>query len=238
MPFQPISEVRYENGNPFNRKFCGCMSMRGGCAIACAIWLGVNTYIATISFQGYNPIFSFLNRPALYVLGSLSIVFGLVAFVLLYGLFVDKARPLEIGVLLMSFIVPIYLLDILANVFVFGIQKSLYMDWCLTNSRDTSSENLWIIYDDALNSREFDPSSTSSLNTFNCQKLWEDEIKFSIAIFITMSICYIYWALCVFHYYRKIYELFPQMVPNPFMNYAPTRILPTHFYSNHPPSKN
>lgn len=39
MPFQSITEVRYEDGNPFNRKFCGCMSLRGGCAIACAIWL-------------------------------------------------------------------------------------------------------------------------------------------------------------------------------------------------------
>lgn len=91
----------------------------------------------------------------------------------------------------MSFIVPIYLLDILANVFVFGIQKSQYMNWCLINSRNTSSENLWLVYHETPDSTEVDPNNTSSLSVFNCQKLWEDEIKFSIAIFITMTICYV-----------------------------------------------
>jgi hypothetical protein len=69
-------EQRIEDANPFHRKFCGFMSLRGGCAVACAIWVvssssllyyrlliliyssliqkGLNTYIATIAFMGYT----------------------------------------------------------------------------------------------------------------------------------------------------------------------------------------
>lgn len=39
MVYQRKFERRYEDGNPFNRKFCACMSLRGGCALACTIWL-------------------------------------------------------------------------------------------------------------------------------------------------------------------------------------------------------
>lgn len=57
MPFQPVSEVRYTDKNPFNRKFCGCMSLRGGCAAACAIWL-VSLFIKILLYCTYG----FYNR--------------------------------------------------------------------------------------------------------------------------------------------------------------------------------
>lgn len=44
MVFSETLETRHVDVNPFNRKFCACMSLRGGCALACAIWL-VNSFI-------------------------------------------------------------------------------------------------------------------------------------------------------------------------------------------------
>lgn len=35
------------------------------------------------------------------------------------------------------------------------------------------------------------PTDITSLDTYNCQKLWEDELKFSLAILIIMTICYV-----------------------------------------------
>lgn len=215
------------------------MSLRGGCAVACAIWLGVNTYIGTISFMGYNPIFSFLNWPALIVLGSFSIVFGLVALLILYGLFVDTPGALQPGVAFLFFIVPIYLIDILANIFVFGIQKPMYMNWCLSNSKGNLNENIVVMTGEPPARSMINPTEITSLDTYNCQKLWEDELKFSLAILIIMTICYTYWCVCVFHYYEKLRDLFPKLMPNGgFMGYlgAPQRFLP-QAYRNEPPSK-
>lgn len=33
-----VREEALHAKHSFARKFCGCMSLRGGCAIACAIW--------------------------------------------------------------------------------------------------------------------------------------------------------------------------------------------------------
>lgn len=149
-----------------------------------------------------------MNWPALIVLGSLSIVFGLVSLLILYGLFVvcssfvvgyihiltikqDTPNALQAGVFLLFFIVPIYLLDIVANIFIFGIQKPAYMNWCLNNSRSYLNENVIITTGIPPAQTTVNPTSITSLDTYNCQKLWEDELKFSLAILIIMTICYV-----------------------------------------------
>lgn len=86
------------------------------------------------------------------------------------------------------FIVPIYLIDILANIFIFGIQKSAYMDWCLESSRGVVDE---VVQGVALNGTIYVIDPLPTMNIYNCQKLWEDELKFSIAIFVVMSVCYV-----------------------------------------------
>lgn len=93
--------------------------------------------------------------------------------------------------MLLFFIVPVYLLDIVANIFIFGIQKSLYMNWCLDKSKGISNEIIMIVSEASTGSVQVDPTDATSLDTYNCQKLWEDELKFSIAILITMTICYV-----------------------------------------------
>ncbi|CAO0791236.1 unnamed protein product [Mucor circinelloides] len=234
-----LFEPRYLDPKAHRRKCCTCMSLRGGCAVACAIWLGVNVYIATLSLQGYTPIFSFLNRPALITLASISIVFALVALWILYGLFVNLPNTLQSGVIFLFFIVPVYLLDVLANIFIFGIQKSLYMDWCLQSSQNRVDETMQGLN---MNSTYYNIETLPPTNIYNCQKLWEDEIKFSLAIFILMTVCYIYWSLCVFYYYEKLRELFPDNSTylGGFMNYLyPHRIPPTlphHAFANVAPS--
>lgn len=34
-----LIEQRYLDPREYRRKWCSCMSLRGGCAVACAIWL-------------------------------------------------------------------------------------------------------------------------------------------------------------------------------------------------------
>ncbi|KAI8637710.1 hypothetical protein BD408DRAFT_447381 [Parasitella parasitica] len=234
---KPVTfEQRYLDPKAYRRKWCTCMSLRGGCALACAIWLGVNVYIAALSFQGYTPIFSFLNRPALITLGSISIVFALVAAWILYGLFVNLPNKLQSGAALLIFTVPIYLADIFANIIIFGVQKPQYMDWCLQSSQNVVDETMQGIN---LNSTYYNIETLPPTTVYNCEKLWEDEIKFSIAVFFLMGFCYIYWTMCVFFYYEKLRELFPDNSTylGGYMNYLfrQNRMLPQHSFANVPP---
>jgi hypothetical protein len=91
-------------------------------------------------------------------------------------------------VIFLIFIVPIYLIDILVNIFIFGIQKTAYMKWCLESSKGIVDE---VIQGVALNGTIFAIDPLPDMNIYNCQKLWEDELKFSIAILLVMSVCYV-----------------------------------------------
>ncbi|KAI7900377.1 uncharacterized protein BX663DRAFT_517378 [Cokeromyces recurvatus] len=231
----PIQERRYLEPSSWHRKFCACMSLRGGCAFASLIWLGVNTYIATLSFLGYTPIFSFLHRPALITLGIISIVFSLIAAYIIYGLFKNSPAKLQSGFILLFLIVIIYLIDILVNIFIFCVQKSSYIDWCLSMSQQKIDEK---IEGKAINGTIYQIDDLlPSLNVYNCQKLWENEIKFSIAVFMVMTICYGYWTLCVFYYYGKLRDLFSYQsflfngnIANNL--HGPNNPLPQHMFKN------
>lgn len=233
----PHIETKYEDNNKFHRKFCGIMSLRGGCGIACAIWIGLNTYIATTAFLGYTLMFSHLDKTALIVLGSISIFFGLVALFILFGLFVDRPGILQLGFLLLVITVPIFLMDILGNTILFGVQKANYMDWCLGQSIGQVDEKII-----ATNGSQIQINYQSAMNNsdlFHCHKLWEDEIKFSLCLLIVMSVCYIYWSACVFYYFDKLRGImtFNGIMPTGFMNYYP-RFIPNPFLRNIPPTGN
>lgn len=85
-------------------------------------------------------------------------------------------------------IIFIYLIDMIVNIFLFGIQKSSYMDWCLSISHNQLDE---IVEGTAMNGTLLEISDLPNINIYNCQKLWEDELKFSLVIFLLMLFCYV-----------------------------------------------
>ncbi|KAI9257429.1 hypothetical protein BY458DRAFT_299443 [Sporodiniella umbellata] len=230
-------ETKYEDDNKLHRKFCGIMSLRGGCGIACAIWIGMNTYIATTSFMGYTLTFSYLNSTASIVLGSISIFFGLVALFVLFGLFVDRPGPLQLGFLLLVLAVPLFLTDFLATIILFGVQKTDYMNWCLGKSLGKVDEKITATFSNGTQS--LIQPTMNPIDTFHCHKLWEDEIKLSFSLLIVISACYIYWTACVFFYFDKLRGImaFNGIMPARFMNYYP-RFIPNSFFRNIPPTNN
>ncbi|KAI8144903.1 hypothetical protein BJV82DRAFT_667444 [Fennellomyces sp. T-0311] len=153
-----------------------------------------------MAFQQKNPVFSYLNEIALIVLGVICVVMVAVAFYDLFALFVvslslllaqststdaetkESTYLLRLAHRVTWAIVILFLVDFFANIVLFGIQKRHYEDWCM----------------DAYQGEEISPS------VFNCDKLWEDELKLGIAVFIVLCICYLYWATCLWSYAQKI----------------------------------
>lgn len=70
------------------------------------------------------------------------------------------------------------------NVIVYGVQRPQFNDWCVNRSRDlldTNNNGTQI---------NFTPNQAGS-DLYNCNKLWEDELKFAIVLYIMISICYV-----------------------------------------------
>lgn len=67
----------------------------------------------------------------------------------------------------------------------------MYMSWCLSNSKGSLNENIVVVTGEPPAQSMINPTEITSLDTYNCQKLWEDELKFSLAILVIMTICYV-----------------------------------------------
>ncbi|KAI8388751.1 uncharacterized protein BYT42DRAFT_642911 [Radiomyces spectabilis] len=206
--YQPEERVEaFHAKHSFTRKFCGCMSLRGGCAIACGIWMGVNLYACILAFQSRSPFFSHLDHKTLMVQGGVCLLFALIAFYTLFALFSDSLRSLHHAHRAMWFTVCVFIIDFFVTIVIFGMQEQQYYDWCASKSRNIVDEH---VSAQTVNGTQLQFSFTPSQGSrdfYNCNKLWQDEMKFAIAIFIVISICYIYWAICLWSYSQKLFRI-------------------------------
>ncbi|KAJ8662697.1 hypothetical protein O0I10_001661 [Lichtheimia ornata] len=187
-----VREEAYHATHSFTRKFCGCMSLRGGCAMACALWIGLHLYCAILAFRYSNPVFSYLNVYALMVFGGVCCAFVVVAIFNLFSLFVESAILLRLGHRITWVIVVAFLIDYFGTIIVFSIEESSYTSWCVQSAQGRLSNST---------------ASPTDPAVYNCHKLWEDELKLSIAIYIVMFICYLYWATCLWSFSQKIFAV-------------------------------
>ncbi|KAL1927714.1 hypothetical protein VTP01DRAFT_3535 [Rhizomucor pusillus] len=185
----------------FTRKFCGCMSLRGGCAFACALWVGIDLYVAILAYQTRNPIFSYLDYYAFMVMGTISLIFVVTAFFGLFALFVDSPYLIHFAHRITWVAVSLFLTNFFADIIIFSVQEQQYQNWCSNKSRDSVDEAV---------TTEAGVHVAATLiveavsDYYNCHKLWQDELKLAIAMFIVMTICYIYWATCLWSYAQKL----------------------------------
>ncbi|ORY94869.1 hypothetical protein BCR43DRAFT_494728 [Syncephalastrum racemosum] len=207
-PELQIRERTFHAAHPYTRKFCGCMSLRGGCSLASLFWMGLNLYGAILSFESRSPIFSHLDYNALMIQGAICVLFIVVAIFSFFALFMNKPAVLRQSHRMMWMVVFIFIIDLFANIIVYGVQRSIFVDWCVTRSRNELDDQITNGNGTQVN---FSPNQSGS-DLYNCNKLWEDELKFGIVLFIMITICYVYWALCLWSYTQKQIFLLQQQL--------------------------
>ncbi|CDS04171.1 hypothetical protein LRAMOSA07126 [Lichtheimia ramosa] len=177
----------------YTRKCCGCMSLQAGGLLACGIWLGLNMYGAILSFQHKSPIYSYLDSVALIIQGIICVAFSIGAIFTVFSLITAKPLILRYAHRMMWVLVFIFIINFFIDLIVFGVQRPQFIDWCTGRSRsrldEQQSNNL--------------PAQGGDEDVYNCNKLWEAELKFAIVIFIMISLCFMYWALCIWSYSQK-----------------------------------
>ncbi|KAJ8658621.1 hypothetical protein O0I10_005661 [Lichtheimia ornata] len=169
------------------------MSLQAGGLLACGIWLALNMYGAVLSFQHKSPIYSYLDSVALIIQGIICVAFSIGAIFTVFSLITAKPLILRYAHRMMWVLVFIFIINFFVDLIVFGVQRPQFIDWCTGRSRsrldDQQSNDL--------------PEQSGDEDVYNCNKLWEAELKFAIVVFIMISLCFMYWALCIWSYSQK-----------------------------------
>ncbi|KAL0073691.1 hypothetical protein F4703DRAFT_1419863 [Phycomyces blakesleeanus] len=191
--FRPHSQRRYvQSTQRALKKCCGCIHLRTGAWISCVLWAGFSLYFAILSFQNKSPFFSYLPSGPIMAYGITNLVLTLVSFWGLFAIFYDEPnflRPFShatwVGVMAV-------LIDGFVNVIIFITVHSDYQDWCIIES----GNSLITKFNNA-NINLTIPTEIRTLDLYNCEKLWDNEVKFSFIVIVFMVVIYIYWAACI-----------------------------------------
>ncbi|KAI8333010.1 hypothetical protein BD560DRAFT_415118 [Blakeslea trispora] len=220
---------------PVRRRFqiCGFLEMSYGGPFVCFIWLVINMYGCVLAFQGRSPIFSYLNRAALIVQGVICLLFFISALISLYSFSLRSPWQLRRSHRLTWVMVVIFLVDLFVNIVLFGVQKQQFKDWCIQQSRQSVSNYLITEepYRNMFNSSTqimFD-SGRPAHNVYNCEKLWEDEIKFACILYVILFTLYVHFAFCFWRFTQERWSAYEAMMR---LNMIQTEGVVPNIYNN------
>ncbi|KAI9321793.1 hypothetical protein BX666DRAFT_1850740 [Dichotomocladium elegans] len=174
------------------RKCCGCVHLRAGAAFTCLFWMGFSMYLAILSFQSKS------RTIPLIIFGVVNLLLTILSF---YGLIVmyindvDFIRGFSHCTWTILFFV---LVDSLVNFVYFITHHDQYLSKCIQAAAETLSgppttNGTASIPVPDINTRDY----------YNCDRLFQDEVKFGLISVILMIILYTYWALCIHSYGHK-----------------------------------
>jgi hypothetical protein len=79
------------------------------------------------------------------------------------------------------------LIDTLANVILFIVHRSDYVDWCI----NTTSPSLGDILKNSFPKDTQQEFSVTMADFYNCNRTWENEVKFGVLGAILMIVLYV-----------------------------------------------
>ncbi|KAG1454851.1 hypothetical protein G6F46_008245 [Rhizopus delemar] len=150
------------------------------------------------STNPYVPFYSYTDAPTgLYIFGTINLVlFGVCLGTMLCLLFRSQ-KGVRTASFAISITVFVLIADIVANTIMFIAKKDSYVQWCI----NTTSASLNREFLDQQQQRQF---SFNQQDFYNCNRTWEDELKFTILCTILIMALYTYWAFCLFSYAVKL----------------------------------
>ncbi|KAK4510265.1 translation machinery-associated protein 20 [Mucor velutinosus] len=175
-----------------------------GATISCIIWMGLSLYFAIISFQAKSPFYSYINTTAIYIFGTINLVFFGISLGTLLPIYFKSYHGIKRATLFIFVALAFLLLDMLINTILFIVDRDNYVSWCIRSA----SLNLNSILQQVQSNGTQEPTttgfSTEMGDFYNCSRTWEDELKFSIMMTIVMIMVYSYWAISLHSYSHKL----------------------------------
>ncbi|KAI7853655.1 hypothetical protein BDC45DRAFT_510766 [Circinella umbellata] len=221
-------------------KCCGCFSNHFGSGIACLIWAGFSFYFAVLAFMQKSPFYSHLDQIPLIIFGVVNLIFGCISVA---GFVIVYFRPIYVRVQIMVYIIAIsgslVLISTLVNFILFVVNQDNFRNWCIDHSRENTLSNI------QNQNENMTPIELSDMDYYNCDRLFSNQVKWSLLCVIAMYIIYVHWMLVYAGFAGTSFFLIPPrntaigMPPPPPMESLPpppTTIVPPTELSNLPPS--
>ncbi|CAO3633189.1 unnamed protein product [Cunninghamella echinulata] len=196
---QPEYRVRYLHSDKSAlRKCCGCIHLRAGAMISCLIWVGLSLYFAAVAFQHKSPFFSYLNDPPIVVFGVINLGFACISAFGMFTVFYNHWYYVSHVIVWVALGALGVIVDGIANVIIFAATKNDYYSWCISSSSGSLQNGV----EQALNNNATNINFQST-DFYNCQRTWENELKFGILSIAMITIFYLYWVICFYSYSVK-----------------------------------
>ncbi|GAA5811859.1 hypothetical protein MFLAVUS_005305 [Mucor flavus] len=173
-------------------RICGFMDMNYGGPFVCFLWMVINMYACVLSFQDRSPIYSYLNHASLVVQGVVCLLFVISALVSFFSFTMNNPGQLRRSHRSTWIFVIAFLIIYFVNMVIFGVQKDQFLHWCISKSQTRTVQSLTINNSTTSTISGYNISDISGFvfmpinegsDLYNCTRLWEDEMKFSVVHF-------------------------------------------------------
>ncbi|KAL9548809.1 hypothetical protein PS6_006415 [Mucor atramentarius] len=181
------------------------------------------------------------HEVALVAFGTINLLFGIVTLCITHsatidiyiqrmqgvGVFgvIDKSKRTVFAITANALGV---LIVTLVAFILFIIDKKSFDDWCIGSSADYVKD-VYIDYNPnstVTTLTSLNSTLTNTTDVYNCERLFQDEVKWSLLCMIVMYVVYIHWILIIaartsYNFYRQ-----PPMMPitaGEFVNVAPSK---------------
>ncbi|KAI7861770.1 hypothetical protein BDF14DRAFT_1864423 [Spinellus fusiger] len=188
--------------SPLTSRCCGCIDSRLGSIIVCFLWAGFSFYLAVLAFMGMSPFFSHLDTTPLIVFGVINLVFGLVSLVSFIVLIIRSPyfapkKSLAYAVTLSASAV---LIDLLVNFVLFCVNQATFQTWCIQDSYQRFQADFKLTTHQEM-------ADYSTVDIYNCSRLYQDEMKWSLLAVVCLYVIYIYWIVVIVSYVYRYQAL-------------------------------
>ncbi|KAI8993222.1 hypothetical protein BDB01DRAFT_847128 [Pilobolus umbonatus] len=232
----------YFNRGVFRRRdnLCGKLPILYGGPLVCMIWIAINLYVCILSFQKKSPIYSHLDNSLYVIQGLVCLWFLISALFSLYFFCTDVIRLLRRSDQMTWTIVTVFLITYFIIMVIFGVKKRSFITWCISKSRDRLNETVTTtLPDGTVFVLSFIPGS-SDTDLYNCSRVWVNEIKLSVIVFIILLVTYVHSAICFYYFTRSRIEADREVLQTKLrplnMNPMPTMVNDSNNIMNIPPS--
>ncbi|CAO3684513.1 unnamed protein product [Rhizopus stolonifer] len=230
-----VNIQRY-NDRRFRAYCCGFIDSSANDIIICFFWAAISFYFAVLAFLQKSPFYSYVQTVPLVVFGAVNLLFGVVTLcgivllllraridVRIIGMYQSRKTVFAITANAIA-----VLIVTLVNFILFVMNKSGFFNWCINSAKDAVTD---------INSNSTIPLE-NGIDNYNCQRLYQDEIKWSFLCFAVMSVVYIHWILIITA--RTTYQFFnrveiPQPMPTEYANLSSS--IKKQLYKNEKPSR-
>ncbi|CAO3622382.1 unnamed protein product [Cunninghamella blakesleeana] len=196
---------------------CGCLPNKIGSSLGAMIMSGFSFYFAVLSFMQISPFFSTLPFAPLIVFGVLNLIFGLITLFTFIMTLISRRWFDRHVVYILGASCATVIIDTLVNVVIFASNKKSFQQWCISDGLSQVTANL-------------DSSTSISLTPdyYNCDRLFNDEIKWSLICVILMFLIYAHWTVFIAHFIGK--KFIPFVTPAPVVVTEPIPALNSIVY--------